>query len=868
MGLLLRVTGFSARNALAVVMGGLVLAVLAGAWSAHRLGISTDTDAMFAESLGWRQRQIALDRDFPQFRDLLLAVVDGTSPEAADATAAGLADALAKETATIRTVRRPDADPFLARAGLLFLDKPQLSALLDQTIDAQPFLGQLAADPSARGLFAALALMGMGVARGQADLAPFLPALGAFHQAMAGAIAGKPQALSWARLLGGELSDLAGPYRFVLIQPKLDFASLSPGGAATDRVRAAIAGLEFVRDGTARVRMTGPVALADEEFGTVAEGAVEGMIASVLLITLWLFLAVRSWRLIFPILLTLGIGLALTLGFAATAVGTLNLVSVGFGILFVGIAVDFAIQFAVRYREARHDVDDPEQAIRAVTLRAGGAILVAALAIAAGFLAFAPTDFAGVAELGLIAGVGMLIAFGCTITVLPAAIALFGSRGGRPRGETAEIGFRRLGRLDHVIARARWPVLGVFAALAVLGAVLVPQLRFDSDPLSTKDPSTEAVSTLRALIDAPQGNPYSIDIMVRDAAAAAALAGKLRALPLVAEVISIASFVPEDQADKLAMIRDAAGLLGPSLAPRAPAAAITAADIRLAAKTALGPIEQALTKLPRDQPVAAHLTSIAGDLRALVGAADDVALSVNAVLTRHLPAQIVQLRDALNPAPVTATDIPASIRQDWVAPDGRARVQVLAKPGARDSAGLQAFVAQVAVVAPDAGGAAVTIAATAETIIGAFRTASLWALAALAVLLLVILRRVLDVALVLAPLLLSALLTVIVVVTSGIALNFANIIALPLLLGVGVSFNIYFVVNWRAGRADVLGSATARAVLFSALTTASAFGILALSPHPGTASMGVLLLISLGCTLLGSFVFVPALLAAIRPPAE
>lgn len=858
MSLLLRVTGLCSRHALAVVLGGLVLAGLAGAWSVHRLGVSTDTDAMFAANLGWRQRQMALDRDFPQFRDLLLAVVDGTSPEAGDATAAGLVAALAKETAVIRTVRRPDADPFLARAGLLFLDKAPLTTLLDQTIDAQPFLGQLVADPSARGLFAALALMGMGVARGQADLAPFLPALGAFHQAMAGAIAGKPQALSWARLLGGGLADLAGPYRFVLIQPKLDFSSLSPGGAATDRVRAAIAGLEFVRDGTAHVRITGPVALADEEFSTVAEGAVEGLIASVLLISLWLFLAVRSWRLILPILLTLGIGLVLTLGFAATAVGTLNLVSVGFGVLFVGTAVDFAIQFAVRYREARHDVEDSAEAIRVVTMRAGGAILMAALAIAAGFLAFVPTDFAGVAELGLIAGIGMLIAFACTITVLPAAIALC-----RPRGEAAEIGFVWAMRWDDWLARQRWIVLGAFAALAILGGVLVPYLRFDSDPLTTKDPSTEAMRTLRALIDAPQGSPYSIDIMTRDAAAAGVLVEKLQALPLVAEAISINSFVPDDQADKLAMIRDAAGLLGPSLAPRAPAAAITPADIRLAAKTALGPIEEALTKLPKDHPVAA----IAGDLRALSAAPDDVALTVNAVLTRHLPAQIAQLRDVLNPAPVTAADVPTSISRDWVASDGRARVQVLAKPAARDSVGLQAFVAQVRAVAPDAGGAAVTIAETAATIVGAFRSASLWALAALAVLLLVILRRALDVALVLAPLLLSALLTVIVVVAAGIALNFANIIALPLLLGVGVSFNIYFVVNWRMGRTDMLGSATARAVLFSALTTASAFGILALSAHPGTASMGVLLLISLGCTLLGSFLFVPALLAALRPPA-
>jgi predicted RND superfamily exporter protein len=190
---------------------------------------------------------------------------------------------------------------------------------------------------------------------------------------------------------------------------------------------------------------------------------------------------------------------------------------------------------------------------------------------------------------------------------------------------------------------------------------------------------------------------------------------------------------------------------------------------------------------------------------------------------------------------------------------------VLATPAARDSSGLHAFVRQVVPVAPNAGGSAVTIVATAATIIGAFRDAAIGALVAIAVLLLVFLRRPLDVALVMAPLLLSALMTVVVLVVARIQLNFANIIALPLLLGVGVSFNIYFVMNWRAGMHRFLGSATARAVVFSAFTTGTAFGSLALSRHPGTASMGDLLLISLGCTLIASLVFIPTLLVGLKP---
>jgi predicted RND superfamily exporter protein len=200
--------------------------------------------------------------------------------------------------------------------------------------------------------------------------------------------------------------------------------------------------------------------------------------------------------------------------------------------------------------------------------------------------------------------------------------------------------------------------------------------------------------------------------------------------------------------------------------------------------------------------------------------------------------------------------------------DGRARVQATPRAEARDAAGLHAFVRQVQSVAPEAGGSAVTIVATADTIVGAFKAAAVGALLAIAAILFVALRRPLDVALVLAPLLLSALMTLVVVVLAPLPINFANIIALPLLLGVGVSFNIYFVMNWRAGRRDVLGSATARAVMFSALTTGSAFGTLALSYHPGTASMGELLLVSLGCTLVATLVFIPALLSVLPQPRQ
>ncbi len=857
--LLLGLVDCCRRSALLVLLAGAALSVFGGIYAAGHLGIDTDTDDMFATSLPWRRAALTFKAEFPQFSDLLVAVIDAKEPEEAAATAAGLAKALAADHAHFHSVTRPDASPFLQREGLLFLDAKELEALLERVINAQPFLGQLAQDPSARGLFAALSLLGKGVVEGNADLTPYRAALTAFQQAMSEALAGHPQPLSWTGLIGGKAAELGGPYKFVLAQPVQDLGVLEPGGAATRALRRAAAQLEFVKSGDARVRVTGSVALADEEFASVAQGAVAGLIGSVVLISLWLFLAVRSWRLIVPILATLGLGLMLTLLFAAAAIGTLNLVSVGFGVLFVGIAVDFAVQFCVRYRAMRYAHPDPAAALAETGRRVGGQILVAALATAAGFLAFVPTEFRGVAELGLIAGVGMLIAFLCTMTFLPAMIALC-----RPRGEPAEIGFRRAMPLDAAIRRRPRRVLLTFAALAVLAVFLLPRLSFDSDPLDTKNPHTEAMQTLRDLMNSPLTNPFTIDILTPNPAAAARLAAKLKSLPLVAGVESINSFVPDEQQAKLAQISDAALLLGPTLMPQAPAAPLTAAAIRTAAQSAEAELKRAVEKRPQDRLLAA----IAADLGKLAGAPDAVLRAANQALTRFLPQELDQLRTALAAQPVTLQSIPPALARDWLLPDGRARVQVLPKAQAANSRGLAEFVAEVTAVAPDAGGSAVTIKATSATIVGSFRSAAVSALAAIALILFVALRRVLDMSLVLAPLLLSSLMTVIVMVLLPLPLNYANIIALPLLLGVGVSFNIYFVMNWRAGQVAMLGSATARAILFSALTTGTAFGSLALSAHPGTASMGRVLLISLGCTLLASLVFIPALLAAIPAPAR
>jgi hopanoid biosynthesis associated RND transporter like protein HpnN len=845
-----------ARNRLRVLVIALVLAACSVFATYTWLGVTTDTGGMFAASLEWKKRSDAIAALFPQNDDLIVAVVDGRIPELADAAAADLANKLVDDREHFESVRRPDALPFLRHNAFLLVDKPVLQDVLDRTVDAQPFLGQLTADPSLRGLAQALGLVVQGIQHGQVS-AGFSAALGQFHESLAAAAAGHARPLSWQSLLGGKLSEQAGRFRFVILKPRLDYGALQPGGDASDAVRAAAGSIASVRDGEVRIRLTGDVVLNDEEFATVAEGAAVGLVGSFLLVMLWLYLAVRSWRLMLPIMATLVLGLLLTTGFAAITIGTLNLISVAFAILFVGIAVDFAIQFSVRLRERRVHHPDMIDALRETGRRAGAQILVASLATAAGFLAFTPTKFIGVAQLGIIAGFGMLIAFTCTLTFLPAMLALC-----HPRAERREVGFAVARRMDPWLGAHRRLVLAPFVLLALGGLATTPFIGFDGDPLHTKDPKSEAIRTLHDLMQDPVTNPYTIEALLPSLAAAQAAADKLAALPLSQDVLTLNSFLPADQDEKLAAIADAASVLRSTLSPPASVPAVTAPALRSAMQTLAGQIGSVAGKLAAADP----LRAIGQDAAALAAGPDARLMAANEALTRFLPMQLAALRDALGATKVTQADIPDELREDWLLPDGRARLQVLPKAAVNDGHILRRWVKAALKVVPESAGSAVWILKSADTITNAFQIAAYSALGAIAIILAVALRRALDVVLVMTPLVVSGLLTALFLKLSGMNLNFANIIALPLLLGVGVSFNIYFVMNWRAGVTRFLGTATARAVIFSALTTSTAFGSLALSRHPGTASMGMLLLLSLGCTVLTTLFFVPALLKLVPKP--
>lgn len=854
-----RLVDWARRNAVAVALAALLLSAGGGAYTSMHLGINTDIERMLPTDVGWRRDELALDRAFPENIDLLVIVIDGETADIADRAAGQLAARMTAEPDIFHYVRRPDGGAFFDRNGLLFLPVEELEAMSDKLISAQPLIGSLAGDPSLRGLFDTLSLFLSNIGNDKTAIDRLTPTLKAITNSVGAALEGRSEPFSWQRMMTGRAPKPSERRRFVLARPVLDFAALERGAKPLDEVRRMARELGLDSAHGVGVRLTGSVALNDEQFATLREGALRSTLTSIVLVCAILFAAMRSLKLVGAILATLAVGLVLTASFAALAVGSLNPISVAFGVLFTGLAVDFSIQFSVRYRDRRQRLGGLPEALESAGGSIGPALMLAAGATAIGFFAFVPTQYTGIRELGWIAGFGMIIGLLLNLLLLPAVLSLL-----RPKGEPEPIGFRRAALLDRLLLERRVWVIGAATAVAVVALALLPRVGFDFDPLDLKDPHSESVQTARELMQDPTTTPYTAEILAPSLPAAEALADRLGKLPEVAHAVTAASFIPGDQKQKLAIISDLGLLLGPTLTP----VAVKPPPDAAAVLQAMAACRDALRPLAAAGGSDSVMARLATTLDRAVARGPAIVPTLNTALLTGLQQRLDSLAAVLQAKPVTLASLPAPLRDSWLAPDGRARVEVFPKGDARDPAVLERFVAAVRTVAPDATGTPVTIQEAGHLITSAFIQAGIIAVAAIALLLVLVLRRLRDVVLVIAPLLFAAVLTLAVTVVIGMPLNYANIIALPLLLGIGVAFDIYFVMNWRAGQDRHLQSSTARAVIFSALTTMSAFGSLALSHDPGTAEMGELLTISLACTLFSTLLVLPALLGPAPGSAQ
>jgi hopanoid biosynthesis associated RND transporter like protein HpnN len=854
--LVVRTISFCTHYAWWVIVGAIVLTLVSSWYAATHFLLTTDINQLISSNSEWRQREQVFEKAFPQYQTII-AVIDAPTPELADEATVALVSRLVQQKNLFRSIEEPQGGSFFAQNGLLFESAEQLAPQMKMLTQAQRLLQNLASDPSLGGVIRALQFGLIGVQGGQLKLDDMTWAMTLAANTLDQVNANRPASFSWHVLAQGREPKPNDLRRFLRIQAVLDFSALEPGMKASDAIRQAAADLNFASTYQARVRLTGPVAMADEEFATIKENAVLNAVVTIAVVLLILWLALRWIRIIFAVFISLVVGLAMTAALGLLMVGALNLISVYFAVLFVGLGVDFGIQYSVRYRAERHEVDGLREALLHAGRRAGAPLTLAALATAAGFLSFLPTAYRGLSELGLIAGFGMLIAFLTSITLLPALLSRL-----KPRSEPAQLGYAILAPVDGFLERHRVPIL-IVTVLVVAGASpLLFWLRFDFNPINLRSPKVESVATYIELEKDPDSSANNIGALEPSLTAADEVAAKLRALPQVSRVVTLSTFIPDQQDEKLPVIESTATALNATLYPSALSKAPTdTQDVGMLNST-IG----ALTRLAGDgtSPGAEAARRLAADMTTLANADPAARQRAEVAFVQPLRTALDDLRNLLKAHAITRDTLPPDLVRQWVTPDGNARLDIAPSGNSNDNATVRAFAQAVLSVEPNATEGPISILQASRTVITAFLEAGACALLSIAILLWITLRRIGDVLLTLIPLLVAGLVTLEICVIIGLPLNFANIIALPLLLGVGVAFKIYYIMAWREGQTNLLQSVLTRAVTFSACTTATAFGSLWFSSHPGTSSMGKLLAISLLTTMAAAALFQPILMGKPR----
>lgn len=823
-------------------LSAVLLAVIgAAALTVSHLSVDTDSTKMLNPSLPFQQRAEVMNQAFPHITRTIAIVVQADTADDADAAAAALVEKLAPHDALFESVFSPSTDRFFRAHGFLYRDAEDISADFETLGRASPLIAELRAAPDLP-TFLSLLEQAYLFGAGSAEFAAFDPFYREAAKVFQAHAAGASRAFPWSAALTDGAGE--GPAtRVVAAQPFLDFSEIVPAASALAAVRAAIADLSPEIRASTEIGVTGDPALQAEELQSVMSNLGLSLSISLLAVAVIMVLACRSpgrALLAFGALLAT---LALTTGAAAVIASPLNLVSVAFIVLMVGLGIDYAIHILL-YLSEDTETDTPQDRLRETGRALGAPLALSAGTTALAFLAFTTTDFTAIAQLGLIGGVGVLIAFATAATMIPAVVSLAPGllKSRRPRSVDATAGSNRR------------PILLAFAIVVCgFAAHYAVEAEFDADPMHLRDPNSPSVVAFNALVESDAQTPYRVSFLAEDAASAAAAVERLSDAPEVGDVLWLGSFEPSDQAEKLEM-RDA---VAPSFeqALTGETASVGAAGVALSAVA-----ETLQTGGPEQRNLAAALRGFAARAAAPDGAAATALLEAD--LFRHFPTFLDQLAAIGEAEMVTIATVPDPIVNQFRAPDGQFRVEVSAAEDLRDADAHRAFADAMMAAEPRVAGGPISIDGAGEVVSEAIVQATLLSIVGATALAWAALGRLALVIAIAAPLALAGVLTAAASVVLGVPFNYANVIVLPLVIGIGVDSGVHLAMRSSAVgvRGTVYATSTPRAVFFSALTTVAAFGTLAISEHRGTASMGLMLAVGLAAALFAVLSTTPSLI--------
>ncbi len=856
--------GRSTRNPWSAVLSFLALALAGAVYAGATLRIDTDPGLIISNAPKFSRDYQAFIRQFPVLHNGFLIIVDAEKPGEGRKLAGEIADRLKAAPGLFTDVFAPGHGSFFETSGLLYLPEKKVARVAADLVELAPVLNALSLQPDLGG-FEDLLQQIVPVAEIGKVPKEASRLLGAMADTAQSVNDGETKPLNWAAL-GNEPPETDKTRWLVFAKPVLDYSALEAAGAPISAVRAMADEIRLAHEGV-RVQLTGEAAIDAEEFESVSKGALTAAITSFTLVTLTIVIGFPALVLLGPALALIVLGFFVTTGFAAVAIGYLNMISVAFAVLFIGLGIDYAVHVILRFAEQRAKGVEVQLAAITAVRKTAVPLALCTLTTSMAFLSFGFTQFVGMAQLGAISAAGVVVAFIASITLIPALLVSVPID-----QEKLAAKFFRLqsGGLQYVPARRG--AFGSIAAVAVVvaagaGAFLLNDARFDSDPLNLKDPASPSMIALNDISKDEQQRNYAIQYVAEPGKDLDALIEKVKALPEVSGIRTVEAVLPKNQDAKLEPLARAGRLL-----PVEILASSEMSDLeRREYVVSLQALSDRIAGAPAvPNEVKETAIRLANNLKVALAAGNGVAERLKGLekaLVKEFPAFFQEIRKTVTLEKVTPETLPKGLKERYLTRGGLWRVEIIPSGNVRDPVELDRFVTAVSALHPEMTGAPVDIKGSADVVAEAMRTASFTALLLVCLVLFPILRSVRDVLLALAPLVLAGLLVVGYSVAAEAPFNFANVIVIPLLIGLGVDSTIHYILRARGEgvSVEVTTTWTPRAILISAITTMGSFGTLWMSGHRGLASMGELLSISIAATLLCTLVVLPQLIRWTTP---
>jgi hopanoid biosynthesis associated RND transporter like protein HpnN len=856
------------NNPVMVLLIVSLLTYFAWQYTITHLSIDTDTTDMVAPNAPFQKNLRNYEKAFSQDLHTILLVVESNTPELTKAATKRLGRLLSADKVNFQTVYIPSENEFFHQNGLLYLGSDQLQSLSNNLSQAQSFIGRISQEPNLSGFFSIFD-DALNTSNKDQAVPVDLPALIdkvslSLHKSMNG----ENNLLSWEELIAEKkLSGNSVDKGFISVSPKFDYTQIRPAENAINAIRKAIAEVQQPDVPEVKVWITGEVGLEDDELVGMSNGTFNASIFSIVVVLFILLIAYRSVLLTLATLISLALGMVFCGAFAAVSVKELNLISVAFAVSNIGLGVEYAIHFCLRYQDnLRHHVNKA-RALHSTLISTSPSLILCAGTTAIGLYAFVPTDYKGVSELGLLAGTSLFICLLVTLTVLPALIRFIPVPEKYERQSTHPLLSTLAEKMATYTLHFAKPISLLTILIAVISVVLVFKVKIDFNPINLRDPNTESVIAFKNLNKDPDTTPMTLTVLATGEQQAKAMQQKLSVLTSVDKTVSLFDFEPTGQEEKLAIIEEMALLLG------------SQTQYFPALKVDNDPIPS-IKRLIKTINTILPAKTDAHDISALKGFREelqDILIEldtrqqpsrrmfiekIQTALLGTLPSTMNELLVSLNAGEFSLNDLPTDFKGRWLSKDGSYRIQIFPKKDLNDLTNLEQFISDVQSVAPETTDLPIIYWESMKEVVHSFQKAITIALIIIALLLYGIRRNITDTLLVMTPLILAGLFTMASTVLTNTPINYANIIALPLLLGLGVDNGIHMVEKLHHSLSEnqnIYQSSTARAMFYGALTTASSFGGLAFSSHQGIASMGLIITMGIFWIMVCTFIVLPAI---------